>query len=100
MQATALLYAEAMASRAAATSATWLRHFFIEVAVESHKASHSVEAPLDGDVIDIRDMLPIHVVTDCNSLHGTVIKSRLPKDKRAAIEVIAIREMVTGEGGS
>ena len=45
-------------------------------------------------------LLPIHIVTDCNSLHETVVKSRLPEDKRAAIEVIAIRETITDAGYS
>ena len=66
----------------------------------SHQASHGVEAPIDGRAADTRGMLQIHVVTDCNLLHETVIKSRLPEDKQAAIEVIAIREMVTDEGFS
>ena len=91
------LYAESMASRASATSAKCLRHFFLEVAIKSHRASHSVETPICGEVTDISQMLPIHVVTDCNSLHEIVIESCLPEDRRAAIEFLAIREMVTAE---
>ena len=86
-----------MASRAAATSGTWLRHFLLEMRVATHRAAHSVEPPLGIEVTDTSMMLPLHVVTDCNSLHETVIKSRLPEDKRAAIEVLAIREMVLDE---
>ena len=91
------LYAEAMASRAAATSATWTRNFFLEVAIRSHRAALSVD---DSHESVVSGMLLIHIVTDCNSLHETVVKSRLPEDKRAAIEVIAIREMITDAGYS
>ena len=84
------LYAEAMASRAAATSATWTRHFFLEVAIRDHRGSLSVDDGFRGDS-GVSGMLPLHIVTDCNSLYETVVKSRLPEDKRAAIEVIAIR---------
>ena len=34
-------------------------------------------------------------MTDCSSLHECVIRQSLPEDERAAIEVLAIREMVT-----
>ena len=89
------LYAEAMASRAAATSATWTRHFLLEIAVRAHRASLSVD---DSGLSHVTGMLPLHIVTDCNSLHETVVKSRLPEDKRAAIEILAIREMLTEAG--
>ena len=42
-------------------------------------------------------LLPLHVVTDCDSLHEIVVKTGLPEDKRAAIEVVAIREVMLGE---
>ena len=44
-------------------------------------------------------MLPLHTVTDCNTLHETVIKSGLPEDRRAAIEVLSIREMLENKDG-
>ena len=52
-----------------------------------------------SEEIKVGKQNPLHVVTDCNSLHETVIKDSLPEDKRAAIEVLAIREMITDERG-
>ncbi len=43
------------------------------------------------------DTLKLHTVTDCNSLHECIAKQGLPEDKRAAIEVLSIREMLSRE---
>ncbi len=49
---------------------------------------------------EVRQSIPLHVVTDCNSLHETVVKSGAPEDKRAAIEVLAIKEMLVNADDS
>ena len=66
----------------------------LEVLFDGYKATMSV---VDEVPDEVRDFLKLHIVTDCNSLHETVVKSSLPEDKRAALEVLAIREMVLNE---
>jgi hypothetical protein len=70
-----------------------VREFLLEVWFNSYRASMSVSGT---DICDeIRRFLPLHVVSDCPSLHGSIIKSGLPENKRCALEVLAIREMLT-----
>ena len=88
------LYAEAMSSRAAATAGTWVRQMLLEILFSGYRATMSVEDKVPAKV---EGFLKLHIVTDCNSLHETVVKSSLPEDKRAALEVLAIREMVVNE---
>ena len=89
------IYAEAMSSRAAAAAATWMRQMFLETVFKEYKGTMSVSPEKVPE--DVSTFLKLHVITDCNSLHETVIKSGLPEDKRAALEVIALREMVEAE---
>ena len=89
------LYAEAMASRAGGAAATWCRLFFLEVLMENFKGTDAVLKNMD-DV----ELLKLHSVTDCNSLHECVVKSGLPEDKRAAVEILAIREMTENSFGN
>ena len=102
-------HAESMASRAAAASGTWLQLFMREALISPFRATMFLPAVegIEGDSSVIscdpevyeaaRKLLPLHVVTDCDSLHEIVVKSGLPEDKRAAIEVLVIREMILGE---
>ena len=82
-----------MASRAGSSAATWIREMMLEVIFRDYRGTDSVR---DDKVVpdEVARALPLHVVTDCNSLHETVIRSSLPEDQRAAIEVLAIREMI------
>ena len=62
----------------------------------SYKATMSV-AGSGGVPEEMKDTLKLHTVTDCNSLHECITKQGLPEDKRAAIEVLSIREMLSRE---
>ena len=86
-----------MASRAASAAATWTRQLFLEALFEKYHAKHSLEPTTVP--MNIKQYLPFHVVTDCDSLHVTVCLSSLPEDRRAAIEVLALREIVLDEDG-
>jgi hypothetical protein len=91
------LYAEAMSSRSDSTAAIWLRLLMLEVL---HQDFHATDAVLSEDIPEeINRHLKVYTVTDCNSLHECVIKSSLPEDKRAAVEILAIREMLTQQLG-
>ena len=87
------IYAEAMSSRAGACAGMWVQNFAREVMNENYRATDSVKAVRRDDVL--KYPFHLHVVTDCYSLYQTVVRSGLPTDRRAAIEVLAIRELVT-----
>ncbi len=71
----------------------WVRRFFLEMWFEDYRAAMSVN---DTELPDeIEDFMPLHVVIDYASLHENVTKSNLPEDKRCALEVLALREMMT-----
>ena len=42
----------------------------------------------------VKQAIPLHTVADCGSLHEVATKSGIPEDKGAAIEVLAIKEML------
>ena len=84
-----------MSSRSAAAAATWVRQMFLEAIFKEYKGTMSVSPEKVPE--RVATFLKLHVITDCNSLHETVIKSGRPEDKRAALEVIALREMVEAE---
>jgi hypothetical protein len=86
------LLAEAMSSRSGGAQASWCRQMFLEAMFQNYRATLSLE-PLQV-ASAVRGTLVMHGVTDCNSLHECVVKSGLPEDKRAAIEILAIRELV------
>ena len=60
--------------------------------------SYTAVAAVAGDDTRYRYEFPLHIITDCYSLHECVTRSGLPKDQRAAIEILAIREIVKAQG--
>jgi hypothetical protein len=87
------IYAEAMGSRAAACAGMWVQNFCREALNEKYRATDSVKEGQGNELLEYR--FDLQVVTDCRSLYETVVRSGLPTDRRAAIEVLAIRELVT-----
>ena len=69
----------------------WLRFMLLEMLNPEFRATDSVL----GKPGEFAHVLPIMSITDCHSLHETVVKSSLPQDHRAAFEVLAIRELLT-----
>ena len=63
--------------------------------MEEYKAS--MRANMNPLCYELRDKFSLHIVTDCKSLYDCVTHSNLPEDKRAAIEVLAIREIALGD---
>ena len=45
--------------------------------------------------VKVGKQYPLHVTTDCNSLHKTVMKDSFLDDKRSVTEVLVVREMIT-----
>jgi hypothetical protein len=88
---------EAISSRAGASAGSWARQFLLEMIHESYRATMSACDRMTDSCKELRHTYPLHVVTDCNSLHETVTKDSLPEDKRAAIEILAIKEIVSEE---
>ena len=87
------LYAEGMASRAAGWASLWLQLLLLEIYVQTFKATTYVK---EGGVLPdpVKNLFAVHVVTDAKSLWDTVVRSTLPADFRAALEVVAIRELI------
>ena len=75
------LYAEAMSVRAAAVSGVWMRCLALECLVEGFRTIDAIDGTSDVPV-RARELLPLHVVTDCDSLHKVVTLSSLPEDTR------------------
>ena len=72
-----------------------MRTMMLEIVFEDFRAGAAIENKEVAQ--EYAAVLRLHIVTDASSLHEVVTKSGMPADKRAAIEVLAIREMVTGE---
>ena len=75
-----------------------MRQIFLEAYFRQYRSTMSVDGKRQAPEVDA--FMPLNVVTDCCSLHETVAKSGMPDDKRAAIEVIALREMIGGAADS
>jgi hypothetical protein len=86
-----------MSSRACGAATNWARQMMLEVVFEDYRAVMSLDADTESVIDGVKSFLPLHLVTDCSSLHETVIKSSLPEDKRCALEVLALREMLINE---
>ena len=64
----------------------------LEIFVRAFKATTSVK---EGVVLpdSVKSLFVVHIVTDAKSLWDTVVRSTLLADFRAALEVVAIREL-------
>ena len=80
-----------MSSQAAASAGMWVQSFFREALNADWRAVKLVT----NNKQDLQFAFPLHAVTDCYSLYETVVRSGLPSDRRAVIEVRMIRELVT-----
>ena len=66
----------------------WCREFLREMIFEAYRAVFPDKQLADG-------WFCLHAVTDCRSLYDLLVGSGLPENRRAAIEVLAIKEMLS-----
>ena len=76
-----------MGVRESSCAGTWVREFLLEVTIPEHTV-------VDGTEDIDKTFLELFCITDCKSLRDVIVKSSLPEDARAAIEVLSIREMM------